>query len=47
MKLCKYAKDNLPKKIDDYIELTKDTKFICKKCGRRGEKKDICKAQKL
>lgn len=48
-KLCKLVKeDYLEDHLDDYIELVKKPKFICKKCGRVTADEDrVCKPKKL
>ena len=49
-KLCKLAKkkDYLEDNLEDYMNLVGKPKFLCKKCGRAGEKeKSLCKSKKL
>ena len=44
-KLCRRVKKGLQK---DCGELTRDAKFVCKKCGRAAAKrKHVCKPKKL
>ncbi|WP_176720463.1 hypothetical protein [Desulfuribacillus stibiiarsenatis] len=47
--LCKLCKDDCLKKcFDDYVELIKEPKYVCKKCGRTAHKeKNLCKPVKI
>ncbi len=47
--LCKLVKDDyLEENIKEYIELIKDAKYICKKCGRVSNDEDsLCKPKKI
>lgn len=47
--LCKLCKDDyLKENLTGYIELVKEAKYVCKKCGRAAKKeKSLCKAEKL
>lgn len=47
--LCKICKDDCLKKcLDEYIDLVKDPKYVCKKCGRTAQKaKNLCKPSKI
>jgi hypothetical protein len=38
-RLCKWKADDIEKKMDTFIELVREPKYLCKKCGRVAEKK--------
>ena len=48
-KLCKMAKDNLPKKDPKkYKSVVKEAKYFCKNCGHVAVKSsNLCKPEKL
>ncbi len=48
-KLCKLVKDEyLVAHLSEYIEIVKEPKYICKKCGRVSDKeKRLCKSKKM
>jgi len=37
--LCKWNEDDLNEKLDEFIDLIRKPKYICKKCGRVAKKK--------
>ena len=37
--LCKWKEDDINKKFDDYSDIVRNPKFVCKKCGRVADKK--------
>jgi len=37
--LCKWKKDDINKKFDEFSDIVRNPKFICKKCGRVADKK--------
>ncbi|WP_319371548.1 hypothetical protein [uncultured Ilyobacter sp.] len=42
-KMCKCCNNLKGKKLEKYIEMTGDGKYVCKKCGRFAEdKKNLC-----
>lgn len=45
-KLCKLIKET--EKFDKYKDLVRDSKYICKKCGRLAkDSENLCKPEKL
>jgi hypothetical protein len=37
--LCKWKTDDLNEKFDKFIDIVRNPKFVCKKCGRVADKK--------
>ena len=37
--LCKWKQDDIKKNIDDFSDIVRNPKFVCKKCGRVADKK--------
>ncbi len=48
-KLCKLVKEEyLEDHMDDYLEIIKKPKYVCKKCGRVADSEDrLCKPKKI
>jgi len=40
-KLCKWKKDDISEKFDKFIDIVRNPKFVCKKCGRVADKKKL------
>jgi len=38
-RLCKWKEDDINEKIDEFVDIIKKPKFLCKKCGRVANKK--------
>jgi hypothetical protein len=38
-KLCKWKEDHLTEKLDDFMDIIRQPKFLCKKCGRVADSK--------
>jgi len=38
-RLCKWKEDDLSNKFDKYLNIVRNPKFVCKKCGRVADKK--------
>ncbi|MBZ4644442.1 MAG: hypothetical protein PWQ25_191 [Deferribacteres bacterium] len=47
--LCEIFKKDMDKKsLEEYADMIKPAKFICKKCGRAAKKEDyVCKSYKI
>jgi rubrerythrin len=39
-RLCKWKEDDINKKFDKFIDIVRNPKFVCKKCGRVADKKN-------
>jgi hypothetical protein len=37
--LCKWKEDDINKKFDKFCDIVRNSKFVCKKCGRVADKK--------
>ena len=37
--LCKWKKEAINKKFDEFCDIVRNPKFVCKKCGRVADKK--------
>ena len=37
--LCKWKEDDIKKRFDEFSDIVKNPKFVCKKCGRVADKK--------
>jgi hypothetical protein len=37
--LCKWKKDDINKKLDEFSDIVRNPEFVCKKCGRVADKK--------
>ncbi len=47
-RLCDWKKERIKDKFEEYKDLVRDPKFVCKKCGRSSnDKKNLCKPEKL
>lgn len=47
-KLCKIGKTKyIEKNYEAYLEMVKDGKHLCTKCGRVGKKEYLCKAKEM
>jgi hypothetical protein len=38
-RLCKWKEDDIDKKFDEFNDIVKHPKFLCKKCGRVADEK--------
>ena len=38
-RLCKWKEDDIIKSFDKYLDIVRNPKFVCKKCGRVSNKK--------
>jgi hypothetical protein len=38
-RLCKWKEDDIAGKFNEFIDIVKNPKFVCKKCGRVADKK--------
>jgi len=38
-KLCKWKEDRLAEKLDEFMEIVREPKYLCKKCGRVADDK--------
>jgi hypothetical protein len=38
-RLCKWKEEDITKKFDEFIDIVKNSTFVCKKCGRVADKK--------
>ncbi len=39
-KLCKWKEDDLTEKLDEFMDVIREPKFLCKKCGRVANNKE-------
>jgi len=39
-RLCKWKEEGIAKKFDKFIDIVRNPKFVCKKCGRVADKKN-------
>ncbi|MFO7821493.1 MAG: hypothetical protein R6V56_05510 [Lentisphaeria bacterium] len=47
-KLCKLSRKDIEKNFPEYVELTNDPVYICKKCKRTAkQEKNLCKPKKI
>jgi len=40
-KLCKWKEDRLTEKLDEFMDIIRKPKFLCKKCGRVADNKEL------
>jgi hypothetical protein len=38
-RMCKWKEDDISEKFDKYLNIVRNPKFVCKKCGRVADKK--------
>ena len=41
-RLCKWKEDDITEKFDEFVDIIKKPKFLCKKCGSVANKKNGC-----
>jgi hypothetical protein len=40
-KVCKWKEDDLAEKLDEFMDIVRQPKFLCKKCGRVADDKKL------
>jgi 3-methyladenine DNA glycosylase/8-oxoguanine DNA glycosylase len=40
-RMCKWKEDDISEKFDKYLNIVRNPKFVCKKCGRVADKKKL------
>ena len=40
-KVCKWKEDDLAEKLDEFMDIIRQPKFLCKKCGRVADDKKL------
>jgi 3-methyladenine DNA glycosylase/8-oxoguanine DNA glycosylase len=40
-RMCKWKEDDISEKFDKYLNIVRNPKFVCKKCGRVTDKKKL------